>query len=125
VGDVVQANLRALTCPLPGAFLSVNIGTGIGTSIAELEGLLRQEVERLTGNAPLVAVEGPPRPGDLDRSVLDSARAGERLGWHPEVALTTGLRLTATWFYQQWRGGNPGPAHPGAQPPEVRGGLPA
>ena len=36
----------------------------------------------------------PLRPGELERSCLDSARAGRELGWRAEIPLAEGLRDT-------------------------------
>jgi UDP-glucose 4-epimerase len=40
----------------------------------------------------------PPRPGELQRSVLDPGRAVDELGWRPERSLEEGLRETWEWF---------------------------
>jgi UDP-glucose 4-epimerase len=39
----------------------------------------------------------PARPGEMDRSCLDIARAREVLGWTPTVGLAEGLRRTVSW----------------------------
>jgi UDP-glucose 4-epimerase len=39
-----------------------------------------------------------PRPGELQRSALDPARAANHLGWKPWTALEDGLRRTISWF---------------------------
>ena len=40
----------------------------------------------------------PPRPGELQRSVLDPSRAVDELGWRPERSLEDGLRETWEFF---------------------------
>ena len=114
--DVAEANLLALTGDVPdirpGTLTSLNIGTGIGTDVVELESLLRRELaavvaERVSAAtaasggrpAPLPTPEyGPARPGDLRSNLVDAARAADVLGWRPSMPLAAGLRATAAWF---------------------------
>jgi len=103
--DVARANVLALTDPAsrcsPGRLTSLNIGTGIGTDVVELEALIRESVAA-TGAArpgPLpVPLHGPARPGDLRSNLVDAALAGRVLGWKPTVPLAEGIALTADWF---------------------------
>jgi UDP-glucose 4-epimerase len=103
--DVARANVLALTDPAsrcsPGSLTSLNIGTGIGTDVVELEALIRESVAA-TGAArpgPLpVPLHGPARPGDLRSNLVDAALAGQVLGWKPTVPLAEGIALTADWF---------------------------
>jgi len=83
-GDVARATLAAV-----GRGAVFNVGTGIETSVLELYELCRRAAGSDT--EPELA---PARLGELDRSVLDSSRAGQELGWRPEVGLEDGLRLT-------------------------------
>jgi UDP-glucose 4-epimerase len=85
VGDVVAANLlaaeSAVTEPL-------NVGTGVETSVLELAAAL-----------PGLSYEhAPARPGEVERSCLDPARAAERLGWRPATDLAAGLERTLAWL---------------------------
>ena len=105
--DVARANLVALTGDLadvkPGTLTSLNIGTGVGTDVNELESLLRAAVaELLAGRGRAVTlpgpVHGPARAGDLRSNLVDAALAGRVLGWRPTVSLTEGLARTAAWF---------------------------
>jgi UDP-glucose 4-epimerase len=103
--DVARANVLALTDPAsrcsPGSLTSLNIGTGIGTDVVELEALIRESVAA-TGAArpgPLpLPLHGPARPGDLRSNLVDAALAGRVLGWKPTVPLAEGIALTADWF---------------------------
>jgi UDP-glucose 4-epimerase len=107
--DVAGANLAALTTDndmvRPGTLTSLNIGTGIGTDVNELEALLRATVTRLRPDrgqaAPPEPVHGPARPGDLRSNLVDAARAARVLGWRPAVSLGAGLDLTARWFAER------------------------
>lgn len=90
VGDVVAANLAALTADFVGP---VNIGTGIETDVNELSGLL--------GTAAGVAVapiHGPAKPGEQRRSVIDAGLARAVLGWSPACRLEDGLREVVSYF---------------------------
>lgn len=90
VGDVVRANLAALT---RGSGLAVNIGTGIEHSVNTLFRLLR----KLTGSRQ-EEIHGPAMPGEQLRSCLENRLASEELGWYPEISLEEGLARTVTFF---------------------------
>ncbi|RMF24053.1 MAG: NAD-dependent epimerase/dehydratase family protein [Deltaproteobacteria bacterium] len=90
VGDVVRANVLALTTDYHGP---LNIGTAIETNVVELY----ERIKALAGG-PGVATHGPAKEGEVRRSSLDPTRAGERLGWRPEVDLERGLAATVDFF---------------------------
>ena len=93
VGDVVEANWRASTMPLPDAgdldARAWNIGTGRGTSVNELADLLMGVTARTAERR-----HAPEREGELRRSVLDCARAAAELDWRAETPLEAGLART-------------------------------
>ena len=89
-GDVVRATLAAAEHD-GGVF---NVGTGRETSVVELFELCR----RVAGKEDVQPVFAPPRPGELQRSVLDISRAVDDLGWRPERNLEEGLRETWEWM---------------------------
>ncbi len=93
VGDVVRANVAAVTSTATGP---INIGTGVETSVNRLYGILAAAAE---SDRP--AAYAAARPGEQSRSVIAAARAGRELGWHPEVTLDDGLRLTYRFFQQR------------------------
>jgi len=89
-------------CP-PGTLTSLNIGTGVGADVVELEALVRPAVAaaaRERGRHPVSPppVHGPARPGDLRSNLVDATRAGEVLGWRPTMPLGDGIAATAAWF---------------------------
>jgi UDP-glucose 4-epimerase len=89
VADVARATLAA--GELDGGVY--NVGTGRETSVNELLKLCA----RVAG----VEVDpefAPPRPGELQRSVLDPSRAVDELGWRAERSLEEGLRETWEWI---------------------------
>jgi UDP-glucose 4-epimerase len=95
VGDVAQANVQAL---LKGENQILNIGTGHATSV----NVLYSKLQEVHGKSPAPAY-APPRPGELDRSVLDSTRAQEVLSWRPLYSLPQGLAETYAFFHQQMK----------------------
>ncbi|MBU6310012.1 MAG: NAD-dependent epimerase/dehydratase family protein [Planctomycetes bacterium] len=104
--DVARANVLALLATdrcQPGTLTSLNIGTGIGTDVVELEALIRPAVAAAaTTRGRTVAtpapLHGPARPGDLRSNLVDAALAKTVLGWQPTVPLADGIALTAEWF---------------------------
>lgn len=89
VSDVVRANLRALTGQLQHRLM--NIGTGVPTST---QALAESIVRHTSSSSPIQF--GPPRVGDLERSVLDPSRFQAEFG--DPVTLEEGLRQSAVWF---------------------------
>lgn len=92
VDDVVQANMLAVDAALDGFF---NVGTGIGTTtrqvLAAIEAALQTEAK---------VEPAPPRPGDLERSVVEPARLRD-VGWTPAVSFLDGIQRTVTWFRER------------------------
>jgi len=95
VTDVAAANLAAASSSVTGVF---NIGTGSESDI----NALYDAVATAMGSQAR-PVHGPPRPGDIERSVLDPSRAASQLGWRPKVNFRLGLEKTAGWFLSQAR----------------------
>ena len=89
VGDVVAATVAAVDHG--GGVL--NIGTGVETSVLDLYARVQRAagIERDPGFAP-------PRPGELQRSVLDPALAERELSWKPTHSLDEGLAETWAWI---------------------------
>jgi UDP-glucose 4-epimerase len=87
VGDVVRANLAALT--YAGAEQVFNIGTGVETNVLEL----LQACQHAAGTA-VEPEHRPARLGELSRSALDCSLAERELGWKAEVGFPEGLQLT-------------------------------
>ena len=108
--DVAAANVTALTIDIPGVapgtLTSLNIGTGVGTDVNQLEAVVRAEVERVlagrgrSGRLP-EPVHGPARPGDLRSNLVSAARAADVLGWRPKVAFPEGVARTVAWFAER------------------------
>ena len=97
MGDVVKANIKALT---EGSLTFFNIGTGKGTKTSELYHVVYEAVRAIKPELPkslskLSRQEA--RPGDIPRSCLVIDKARDRLGWEPETGLREGIRLTLQW----------------------------
>ena len=90
VDDVVDAFARAMNL---GDGLLFNIGTGIETSVTELYDLVARHAD--FGQPPRYE---EPKPGDLQRSVVDPDRAARHLGWKAWTSLDEGIRQTVDWF---------------------------
>jgi UDP-glucose 4-epimerase len=89
VADVARANLLALSDRIEHPM--INVGSGEPTTTLELA----RKILSVTGRE--VAVEsGPPRIGDLERSLLDPSLARHYLG--PLTSLERGLEATGAYY---------------------------
>lgn len=86
VGDVVRAHRLATRGQLDGQIFDV--GTGEGTSTRTLAQTLARAMDRTP-----TLVDAPPRPGDVERSVLDPTPFRTRVG--EPTPLHEGLEATA------------------------------
>ena len=66
-----------------------NIGTGRGTTLRELAGMMARAAGMSRAPDPEF---GPPVPGDAAYSVADTRRAREILGWEHRIGLEDGLQ---------------------------------
>ncbi len=90
VGDVARAFIAAAAVGRLGTF---NVGTARETSVLELLELLQREAG--TDVQPELQ---PLRPGELNRSALDSSTIERELGWHAEIPVEQGLPETFRAF---------------------------
>ena len=86
VGDVVDANIRALEQDENDVY---NIGTGVGTTVNQVFRTLKES----TGYSREPHYE-PARRGEVYRIHLDVRKAARQLGWTPTTDLESGLSLT-------------------------------
>lgn len=94
VGDVARANLIALRGDLAPGTPVLDVGTGVGTDSRTLaETLLR------VSGAQVAVESGPPRSGDVGRSVLNAGALRALLG--DLTPLDAGLRRTLVWYHRQ------------------------
>lgn len=97
VKDVAAANMAALHRGDGDVF---NIGTGMGTSVNALYERMAREL-----GAEMRTVTGAARAGELERNVLNAAKAGEGLGWSPQWTMERGLKETLNFFSQGAKAG--------------------
>jgi len=90
VEDVCDAFLRAADA---GDGELVNIGTGTETSVLDLYGV----VAKATGFGGAPRFEDP-KPGDLQRAVVDPSKAKKVLGWEAWTPLADGIAKTVEWY---------------------------
>lgn len=90
VGDVVEANKKALETIHTGSF---NIGTGKETNVIELF----NEMKRIS-KLGKEAKHGPAKMGEQKRSCLDCQSSQKILEWKNEVSLGEGLQKTVAYF---------------------------
>ena len=87
VGDVAQANVRALEAPVQGV---LNVGTGSSVSLLQLIDTMAQAFHAV----PVVRHE-PSAPGDIPHSATTTTRLTQALGWQPSTPLLDGLAALA------------------------------
>ncbi|MDR3349109.1 MAG: NAD-dependent epimerase/dehydratase family protein [Acidaminococcales bacterium] len=90
-GDIAAGIWRALKSDKINT--AYNLSNKEETSINQLAGMLG----KITGKK-IGAKYGPPRAGDIYRSILDNERAVRNLGWKTSVPLEEGLRRTCEYF---------------------------
>ena len=96
VSNVVQANILAATVASDNPVINkvVNIACGATTTLAQLQGMLREEVARVTGcdakEIPQPKHE-PFRKGDIPHSLADISLAKEALGYFPTHTVEEGI----------------------------------
>jgi UDP-glucose 4-epimerase len=90
VSDVAAAFLAARTA---GSGELINIGSGAELSVNEL-----YERLRALAGSNLEPAYAAPRPGELQRIVVDPSKAAALLGWKPAVELDEGLARTMAYF---------------------------
>jgi len=96
VGDVVRANLAALTKGSGEAYV---IGTGKKTTVNQIYKTL---VAATGFEAPIA--KAPRRPGDAREIYFNPAKAARELGWKAEVDLKTGMSETIAYFRERSAG---------------------
>ena len=86
VGDVVEANLRAVDSDATGAF---NVGRGVQTSVLDIV----QALSTHSSNGFDVD-HAPARDGEVQHIALDPSRTKAALGWEAQIDLDQGLART-------------------------------
>jgi UDP-glucose 4-epimerase len=87
VGDVVDA-LLAMEASDEGG--PINVGTGVETNVLQLA----ERIGELSGRDDFEPEVAPARAGEIERTVLDTSLAAERLGWKAKRTIASGLEQT-------------------------------
>jgi len=90
VEDVAEANALALK---RGNNQIFNIGSGTETSVLKIYNFMSKLCE--VKKKPIFR---PPRPGELNRSVLNVSKVRAQMGWKPKTKLSDGLIQTVGYF---------------------------
>jgi CDP-6-deoxy-D-xylo-4-hexulose-3-dehydrase len=99
IDDVIEAYLHAATAEgIDGE--TFDIGTGTGTSVQEVVGLLFEHIG--SSRQPDIGAL-PYRPGEVWRLVANPELASHRLGWRARVPLAEGLTRTLTEYEKDRR----------------------
>jgi UDP-glucose 4-epimerase len=104
VGDVVKANLEALT---KGKGECLNIGTERETRTLHLYNAIYEAVKRIKPDLPPSLAQPErqhARGGDLKRSCLVVEKSRRKLGWMAETSLEKGIDLTLAWWKRRSEG---------------------
>jgi UDP-glucose 4-epimerase len=97
VDDVVSANLLAAASPLERRFNIYNVGTGKETTVLEIIEYLRKAC--IADNDRTIKYEhGPALLGEQKRSVIDSTKLKNELGWEITVSIDEGIKKTVSSF---------------------------
>ncbi len=94
IDDVIQANIKGLTCENNDAFgRGYNIGYSSHVDIKTLA----EKIIDITDSKSRI-VFGPPRKGDIRDSYADITLAKKMLGYNPQTDLENGLKKTVEWY---------------------------
>ena len=96
VTDTVAGFLRAAVAP-DAIGRTVQLGTGVETSIADVATLLA-EIAEVPLHLELDQTRVRPESSEVMRLVADPSLAGRLLDWTPRIQLREGLRATVNWL---------------------------
>jgi UDP-glucose 4-epimerase len=90
--DIARANVLAAASEVTDEVF--NIGCGTETSLVELA----EALQRAMGSPGPLEFGPTSRVNSVTRRLADISRAGDRLGWKPEVHLEEGLSRLVSWW---------------------------
>jgi len=86
VGDIVEANILAMTNPASDNEI-INIGSARGSSVNEIFRIIKEATG--FGGEPIYA---PARKGEVYKIYISAAKAKKIIGWEPKVTFEEGLK---------------------------------
>lgn len=89
VGDIVEACIAALDSKKNNVF---NIGSSIESTVLDTVTAINKALGK-----QIKVVHGPAKPGEVRKSVLNSAKALKKLNWSAKVNLEEGIKKTIAW----------------------------
>jgi dTDP-glucose 4,6-dehydratase len=96
VGDTVDGFIKVAECS-ESAGETINIGSGIETSIGELAdripALIEKKVEIIFDATRL-----RPDKSEVERLVADNSKAKKLTVWEPKISLDEGLKMAIEWI---------------------------
>jgi len=98
IDDLVDAIVAAIDRPAAAKKI-INVGSGVGHSVIEVLDAIEAEL-----GGGLLRRHAPDRSTDVDRNILDIARANDLLEWSPKVPFDTGIERTVRAFLLQPQG---------------------
>jgi len=105
VSDVARAFTAAAEGGRPGTY---NVGRGEESTVLTLLSVLQE-----AAGTSLEPEFAPLRPGELQRSALDSGAIEDALGWRPTVDVVAGLAETFRWYVDARGPQQAAPTRPG------------
>ena len=78
---------------VPSVLLALKLARTLGVSVNDIVRTLKHILD-FKGDATYAAA----RPGEVQKIYLDATKAGQVLGWKPEVTFEEGLRRTVAWY---------------------------
>jgi UDP-glucose 4-epimerase len=76
---------------------TINIGSNHEITINDLA----EVVKSVAGKPSAEVIHDEPRPGDVLRLYADSSKAGDLLGYEPQITMNEGLSRLKTWYDSQ------------------------
>lgn len=95
VGNVVQANVKALFGDVPPGAHLLNVACGERSTVNDLFQAIAAEL-----GSPLQAIHAPDRKGDIRDSLADVSLARTLLGYGNPISLRQGMAATVAWYRQ-------------------------
>lgn len=110
IDNVVQININALTTTNKKALNNVyNVAYGERTTLMELTKLLKNYLSKFDPTIQEIEIKHRAnRIGDIPHSLASIDKAKQLLNYNPKFNITSGLKETVNWYWQQLKQNNEG-----------------